>query len=53
MFGFTYGVYVTNNILILQLLVDDLESALGLDLLSVSVASVVGPVSIGNPDSNS
>lgn len=47
MFGFTYGVYVTTNILILRLLVDDLESALGLDLLSVSVASVIGPVSVG------
>ena len=46
-FGFTYGVYVTTNILILRLLVDDLESALGLDLLSVSVASVIGPVSVG------
>ena len=38
---------MTTNILILRLLVDDLESALGLDLLSVSVASVIGPVSVG------
>ena len=50
MFGFAYGVYVTNKILILQQIGDDLVSALGLDQLCGSISSVVGPVSIGKKE---
>ena len=47
MFGLAYGVYVTNKILILRQIGDDLVSALGLDQLCGSISSVIGPVSIG------
>ena len=46
-FGFTFGGYVTSNIIILKKIFEDLDSALGLVLFSCAVASIIGPVIVG------
>ena len=46
-FGFTFGGYVTSTIIILKMIFEDLDSALGLVLFSCAVASIIGPVIVG------
>ena len=47
-FGFTFGGYVTSAIVILKKMFEDLGAALGLVLFSAAVASIIGPVIVGN-----
>ena len=47
LFGFTDGGFVTNIIVILKKLFDDLDAALGLQLFSCAIASLIGPSIVG------
>ena len=47
LFGFTDGGFVTIMIVILKKLFEDLDAALGLQLLSCALASIIGPSIVG------